>query len=305
MANKKTASWQTLKNYLSTNVDNKTDWENEDIKDYSVLNKAYSAGKLSEDKLAEGQTYLQNYISDNTAQQGYNQSVATAENTARQTTAYNDYLTTRLGTYLGSIQSDSGVKGSGLAVDQQIALDATKRNAFQNTQDTKQTALTSAQETLDSAKLQSSATASNQLNSLASSRDAQVDVDVSNYTNALKSAIENSEMLELDEEGKAVISDTNYQRLNDYIKALPVSDSAKTQLEQYLALNYGNSIKITPSPSTTPTEDQNSEDTAMLQNSTEKAYDYAGSVAQYNTSNTSGWSQMANAILDYINRKKK
>lgn len=175
MANKTNlSSWGNLRNYLKTNVNPNKDWDSEEIKDYNHLLGAQAAGKVSGDKFTEGRNLFQQYLADAQATDVYQKAQAKAENEARRETAYGNYLSTRLGSYLREIQGNAGIAGyGGLTQGQAIAVKNDQENAFRAIQDNKRTALQGALDTYQGALASHSQTAIDQATSLDATREAK------------------------------------------------------------------------------------------------------------------------------------
>lgn len=175
MANKTNlSSWGNLRNYLKTNVDPNKDWDSEEIKDYNHLLGAQAAGKVSGDKFTEGRNLFQQYLADAQATDVYQKAQAKAENEARRETAYGNYLSTRLGSYLREIQGNAGIAGyGGLTQGQAIAVKNDQENAFRAIQDNKRTALQGALDTYQGALASHSQTAIDQATAIDATREAK------------------------------------------------------------------------------------------------------------------------------------
>ena len=239
MANKTNlSSWSGLKSYLSTYIDSTKDWDNEDLKDYTALSNAYANKKITGTQLAEGKTLLANYLADADASNTYNQAQASADNTARQANAYNNYINTRLSSYLGEMQGNAGTKGyTGLVQGQAVAVKNNQENAFKTTETNKRTALSDALSTYQKALTDNSAAAIGEQTTLAASNDAKIDADTSNYSTELANYIEKAK----GDTGK--ISEANWKKAQDYIGTLDVAPETKTRLQNYLDLNYGSQVE--------------------------------------------------------------
>jgi len=234
MANQQLASRTSLNSYLKKYIDDTKDWENENITDYSVLNDAYAKGKISNDVMAEGKTYLQQYLADVDATNKYNAANTQADNTARQQTAYQRYLNSRLGSYLGEIQGNAGVKGyNGVVEGQAVALHNAEldnqRQIAQEQANTKASALSDYM----SAKQESSKAALDSLTEIDAAREAKMQEDFA-------SAKENiANMVDLDEK---ISADKNTQ-VNTYIESLKLNNDYKQQLKDYYKMTYGDKIE--------------------------------------------------------------
>lgn len=175
MANKQLASYGSLRDYLNRYIDPNKNWDDEDIRDYSLLEKQ----GLTPDQRAEGKTLLAQYLADNDAHGAYKAATAQAENEARKATAMQDYLHTRLAGYLPQLQAGAGQAGyQGLTGGQAVALrnDMAQKQADIGAR--KQTALTDYLQTYQGALRDNSATAIDQLTAIDSARETkQKDTD--------------------------------------------------------------------------------------------------------------------------------
>ena len=218
---------------------NPLSWQAEDIKDYSPLTQAYAEGKLNGDQLAEGQTLLQNYLSDVQAQKDYAQAAASARNDARRAAANTNYTLTRLAGYLPELQANSGAKGYvGLEQGQQVALANSQLNAQQETEQTKQTALASALQSYNEALAANSKAAIDNQTSLAAARDQKEEDRRAEYQQQIDVFIENHRKTD-EATQRQYLTAEDRQSLSDYIAGLDVSENTRTPLQNYLDLNYG------------------------------------------------------------------
>lgn len=229
----KPSSWAGLKSFLSTNIDAERDWDNEEIRDASILSDAVASKTLSNDQLAEGRILFQNYLSDLQAQETKNQRYSEAENNARVNTAYQNTLAKKIASYLAEAQGNAGLEGySGVTQGQAINLANMEQSAQQNIQNEKSAAQQSALEAYQQAMLDNSLNYTDQYGTLMASRDEKADADYQNYLLEVESYIES---IKTDD---AKISQSDYQKAKDYIAGLDTMDSVKTKLSDYIDLSY-------------------------------------------------------------------
>lgn len=230
-------SWSGLKTFLSENIDNTKDWDAENITDYSVLNNAIAAKKLTNDQRAEGQILFQNYLSDVQAQSTYNQALALAENQARKDTANNNAMADRIASYLREVQGNAGFEGyDGVTKGQAISLANMQASAQQEVQNTKATAQQQALQAYQEAALENSRNFSDQYGTLMAARDEKADTNYQNYLTEVQTYIQST----LNDEGK--ISKSDFQKAKSYIEGLDTTEGVKTRLNDYLDLTYENSL---------------------------------------------------------------
>lgn len=230
-------SWSGLKTFLSENIDSAKDWDAENISDYSVLNNAIAAKKLTNDQRAEGQILFQNYLSDMQAQSTYNQALALAENQARKDTANNNIMADRIASYLREVQGNAGFEGyDGVTKGQAISLANMQAAAQQDVQNTRATAQQQALQAYQEASLENSRNFSDQYGTLMAARDEKADTNYQNYLTEVQSYIQTT----LNDEGK--LSKSDFQKAKDYISGLDTTDSVKTRLNDYIDLAYDKSV---------------------------------------------------------------
>lgn len=230
-------SWSGLKTFLSENIDSAKDWDAENISDYSVLNNAIAAKKLTNDQRAEGQILFQNYLSDIQAQSAYNQALALAENQARKDTANNNAMADRIASYLREVQGNAGFDGyDGVTKGQAISLANMQAAAQQDVQNTRATAQQQALQAYQQASLENSRNFSDQYGTLMAARDEKADTNYQNYLAEVQSYIQTT----LNDEGK--LSKGDFQKAKDYISGLDTTDSVKTRLNDYIDLAYDKSL---------------------------------------------------------------
>lgn len=238
MANKKLSSWANVKDYLKTYIDSERDWDKEEISDYSVLQKQ----GLSADQRAEGKTLLQQYLADADADSAYKQARVNADNEARRQTALQDYLYTRLSSYMPILQSNSGQKGyNGLTEGQAVALHNTQAQAQQDIHATKEASKATALSTYLNSLRDNSATAIDQLTSIDTARetkqtekDANLRQNISDYLGGTELNGYSGAMTE-----DGVLSESKYTELQEYLKNNGASDDVLNELE----LLYKNNVK--------------------------------------------------------------
>lgn len=222
MANTALNSWQNVKNYLNTYIDSNKNWDNEDVRDYSVLQQK----KLSADQLAEGQTLLSQYLADAQAYDNMKKAQATAENNARQATAEQDYLHTRLGSYLQALQGNSGQAGyQGLTSGQSVALRNSQAQAQQQIGQTKQTALSDMLSTYEQALSDNSKTAIDQMTTIAATRRDEAKERDANMRNVFEERYNQAKS----EDGK--IQQSAYNEIMDYMRNNGASEELINELD--------------------------------------------------------------------------
>lgn len=230
-------SWSGLKTFLSEYIDGAKDWDAENISDYSILNNAIAAKKLTNDQRAEGQILFQNYLSDIQAQSAYNQALALAENQARKDTANNNAMADRIASYLREVQGNAGFEGyDGVTKGQAISLANMQAAAQQDVQNTRATAQQQALQAYQEASLENSRNFSDQYGTLMAARDEKADTNYQNYLAEVQSYIQTA----LNDEGK--LSKGDFQKAKDYISGLDTTDSVKTRLNDYIDLAYDKSL---------------------------------------------------------------
>lgn len=230
-------SWSGLKTFLSEYIDSAKDWDAENISDYSILNNAIAAKKLTNDQRAEGQILFQNYLSDIQAQSAYNQALALAENQARKDTANNNAMADRIASYLREVQGNAGFEGyDGVTKGQAISLANMQAAAQQDVQNTRATAQQQALQAYQEASLENSRNFSDQYGTLMAARDEKADTNYQNYLAEVQSYIQTA----LNDEGK--LSKSDFQKAKDYISGLDTTDSVKTRLNDYIDLAYDKSL---------------------------------------------------------------
>lgn len=232
------ASWQTLSSFLTNNIDANRDWDAEEIADLSILNEAIASGKINNEQRAEGMIAFQNYLSDVQAQKAYSNAMAEAENTARRNTAYNDYLASRLASYLKEVQGTSGLEGyDGVTKGQAINLANLEANRQAEVNAQRQQTETGALEAYQNALLENSQAYTDQYGSLMSARDEK---DAVAYQEGL-AFVDALAVEYADDNGN--ISQSNFDKIKDYINNIPnASDEAKKKLMSDVEALYGNDV---------------------------------------------------------------
>lgn len=230
-------SWSGLKTFLSKNIDSAKDWDAENISDYSVLNNAIAAKKLTNDQRAEGQILFQNYLSDMQAQSTYNQALALAENQARKDTANNNAMADRIASYLREVQGNAGFEGyDGVTKGQAISLANMQAAAQQDVQNTRATAQQKALQAYQEASLENSRNFSDQYGTLMAARDEKADTNYQNYLAEVQQILNNS----VDENGR--INEKDYNKAKDFIGDLDTTDSVKAKINTYIDAYYNNML---------------------------------------------------------------
>ena len=231
------SSWNTLLSFLNTNIDGNRDWGAENITDASFIDQAYNEGKISREQRTEGRIALENYLKDVDAQRAYSNAMAEAENTARRNTAYNDYLASRLASYLKEVQGTSGLEGyDGVTKGQAINLANIEAQRQGDVNAQRQQAESNAFEAYRQALRENSDFATDQRTDLDASFDAQNDAI---YQNGL--AMAENIYSDRAEDGK--ISQSNYNVIKNYVNNLEgASEETKKKLLADVEALYGNKV---------------------------------------------------------------
>lgn len=239
MANKTNlSSWGNLRNYLKTNVDPNKDWDSEEIKDYNHLLGAQAAGKVSGDKFTEGRNLFQQYLADAQATDVYQQAQAKAENDARRETAYGNYLSTRLGSYLREIQGNAGIAGyGGLTQGQAIAVKNDQENALRAIQDNKRTALQGALDTYQGALASHSQTAIDQATEIDAAREAKNEDKKLAVQEYVQQYLDKT-----DTDGNGMYSKETATKVEDYIANSGLSAEDQEEVKQTVELVNGDAM---------------------------------------------------------------
>lgn len=229
------SSWNTLLSFLNANIDGNRDWGAENITDASLIDQAYNEGKISREQRTEGRIALENYLKDVDAQRAYSNAMAEAENTARRNTAYNDYLASRLASYLKEVQGTSGLDGyDGVTKGQAINLANIEAQRQGDVNAQRQQAESNAFEAYRQALRENSDFATDQRTDLDASHDAQEDVSYADGMAMVGTYVESI----MDGNGK--ISQSDYNKLVDHINTMPdVADGVKEKLLRDAELLYG------------------------------------------------------------------
>lgn len=233
----KPSSWNTLLSFLNTNIDGNRDWGAENITDASLIDQAYNEGKISREQRTEGRIALENYLKDVDAQRAYSNAMAEAENTARRNTAYNDYLASRLASYLKEVQGTSGLDGyDGVTKGQAINLANIEAQRQGDVNAQRQQAESNAFEAYRQALRENSDFATDQRTDLDASFDAQNDAI---YQNGL--AMVDNIYADRAEDGK--LSQSDYNEIKNYINELAgASEETKKKLLADVEALYGNKV---------------------------------------------------------------
>lgn len=231
------SSWNTLLSFLTANIDGNRDWGAENITDASLIDQAYNEGKISREQRTEGRIALENYLKDVDAQRAYSNAMAEAENTARRNTAYNDYLASRLASYLKEVQGTSGLEGyDGVTKGQAINLANIEAQRQGDVNAQRQQAESNAFEAYRQALRENSDFATDQRTDLDASFDAQNDAIYQNGLAMVQSVVESRL-----EDGK--LSQSNYNEIKDYINNLEgASAETKKKLLADAEALYGNLV---------------------------------------------------------------
>lgn len=230
------SSWNTLLSFLNT-IDGNRDWGAENITDASFIDQAYNEGKISREQRTEGRIALENYLKDVDAQRAYSNAMAEAENTARRNTAYNDYLASRLASYLKEVQGTNGLDGyDGVTKGQAINLANIEAQRQGDVNAQRQQAESNAFEAYRQALRENSDFATDQRTDLDASFDAQNDAI---YQNGL--AMVDNIYADRAEDGK--LSQSDYNEIKNYINELAgASEETKKKLLADVEALYGNKV---------------------------------------------------------------
>lgn len=230
------SSWNTLLSFLNT-IDGSRDWGAENITDASFIDQAYNEGKISREQRTEGRIALENYLKDVDAQRAYSNAMAEAENTARRNTAYNDYLASRLASYLKEVQGTSGLEGyDGVTKGQAINLANIEAQRQGDVNAQRQQSESNAFEAYRQALRENSDFATDQRTDLDASFDAQNDAI---YQSGL--AMVEAIVADRSEDGK--LSQSNYNEIKNYINELAgASEETKKKLLADVEALYGNKV---------------------------------------------------------------
>ena len=232
------SSWGNLRDYLKTNVDPDKDWDNEDIKDYSALLGAQAAGKVSGDKFTEGRNLFQHYLADAQATDVYQQAQAKAENEARRETAYGNYLSTRLGSYLREIQGNAGIAGyGGLTQGQAIAVKNDQENAFRAVQESKKSAIQGYLDTYQGALANNSATAIDQATALDAAKEARKEDKKLAVQEYVQQYLDNT-----DTDSNGMYSKEVATKVKEYIANSGLSPEEQEEVEKTISFVNGDSL---------------------------------------------------------------
>lgn len=273
------SSWGSLKNYLSNYIDKDKNWDNEEMSDYSALSGAYASGKITGDQLAEGKILLKNYLADVDAVNTRDAAMAQAENTARQTNAYQNFLNTRLASYLGEMQGNNGMRGyGGLAQGQQLSLKNSQENAFMQAQELKRTTLSDILKSYQNSVSGNSANAIDEQTTLQASRDQKRDTQLQDYLSKIDTYI-NGDGVNDGNLQNGVLTADKKGKLDEYIAGIP-DENVRNEVEKYLDFQYGDKMQgtetITKEDGTTETKVVEAQSKVNSQN--QKANDYSVSL---------------------------
>lgn len=136
-------SYDSLKSYLDS-LDVDTSNMDNDTLDLQYLDrlKKRNGEALSHDEKLQGNITLKQYLADSQANDITNQGIAKTENTARQQTAYNDYVNSKLAKYLHIAEENNGTAGyTGITQGNRIQLANQEKNIASEIQNTKQNAI--------------------------------------------------------------------------------------------------------------------------------------------------------------------
>lgn len=233
------SSWNTLSGLLTKYIDETKKWNSSDIVDYSIFDNAYNDGKITREQREEGIIATKNYLNDLQAQKLYAQAMANAENEARRSTAYNDYLASKIASYLKEVQGTNGLEGyEGITQGQAINLSNLEAQRQSEITGNKQTAQTNALEAYQKALLGNSEIAEDQRSTLYSSMDQQTDVNDNNVRNTAEAKLQDIMQLNGD-----TIKQSEYDSILEYINDSDLSEEAKDKIIKDMNVLYGDKVK--------------------------------------------------------------
>ena len=234
------SSWNTLSGLLTKYIDGTKAWSSSDIIDYSIFDNAYNDGKITREQREEGIIATKNYLNDLQAQKLYAQAMANAENEARRSTAYNDYLASKIASYLKEVQGTNGFEGyEGVTQGQAINLSNLEAQRQSEITGNKQTAQTNALEAYQKALLGNSEIAEDQRSTLYSSMDQQTDITDDGIRSTAQSKLQDV----LNNSENNFIKQSEYDSVIKYINDSNVSDETKNKIVKDMELLYGDKVK--------------------------------------------------------------
>ena len=247
MANKyKGTSYDTLKSYLDS-IDVDTSNMDNDTLDSQYLQRLTKRNgeALSHNEQLQGNISLQQYLSDAQALQNKNEAIAQAENNARQETAYNDYVNSKLAKYLNIAEENNGTAGyTGITEGNRIALANQEKNIASNIQNTKQNAISGYLRDYNQSLMDNSRTALDQTTSLMSALDEKAEYD--SLQNEEKQKTEYSALEDVidniittstrNSDGR--YDDSVKEKIMDYINKSNMSDEYKNRLIRDVETRY-------------------------------------------------------------------
>lgn len=136
-------SYDSLKSYLDSLDVDTSNMDNETL-DLQYLDrlKKRNGEALSHDEKLQGNITLKQYLADSQAGINKDLGMAKAENTARQQTAYNDYVNSKLAKYLHIAEENNGTAGyTGITQGNRIQLANQEKNMASEIQNAKQNAI--------------------------------------------------------------------------------------------------------------------------------------------------------------------
>ena len=234
------SSWNTLSGLLTKYIDGTKAWSSSDIIDYSIFDNAYNDGKITREQREEGIIATKNYLNDLQAQKLYAQAMADAENEARRSTAYNDYLASKIASYLKEVQGTNGLEGyEGVTRGQAINLSNLEAQRQSEIAGNKQNAQTGALEAYQKALLGNSEIAEDQRSTLYSSMDQQTDITDDGIRSTAQSKLQDV----LNNSENNFIKQSEYDSVLKYINNSDLSEEAKDKIIKDMDVLYGDKVK--------------------------------------------------------------
>ena len=244
MANKyKGTSYDTLKSYLDS-IDVDTSNMDNDTLDYQYLQRLRKRNgeALSTQEQREGGITLKQYLADADAERVKNEGIALAENNARQETAYNDYVNSKLAKYLNIAEENNGTAGyTGITEGNRIALANQEKNIASNIQSEKQNAISDYLKQYNNTLASNSQYALDQMTEMQSTFDKeakdQADTDKYNLESDIKSIINKKQPNE-NINGDDYYDVNVLNEIKDYINNYNVDDATKQELIKRVESSY-------------------------------------------------------------------
>ena len=252
-------SYKTFKSYLDS-IDVDTSNMDNDTLDYQYLQRLRKRNgeALSTQEQREGGITLKQYFADAQALQDKNKAIAQAENDARQETAYNDYVNSKLAKYLNIAEENNGTAGyTGITEGNRIALANQEKNIASNIQNTKQNAISQYLSDYNNALMDNSKYALDQMTEMQSTFDQENKKIADANKDTLESDIVNmmlNKYKPTNEDGTEYYDVGVLNEIKDYINKSNVDDTTKQELmkrvesmynwKDYKQINRDNAVKV-------------------------------------------------------------